>query len=378
MLQIRVGNPVWEAPQIAVRRRPPERQLLTALRSHLCYSPTCMSNLRVGLAGYGGWAREAYVPAIQRAGSADIVAAAAVSSATRDRIRIELGAEVRVYEGFAALLKDPDLDAVFIALPDSQHEAAISAAIESGQPFFYEPPVAESLDRIRPMLGRLLATPQITQADMELRFIPVVNRAAQLVAEGAIGKPRTASIRMRASWKPAPHAQISLMHSLVAWYVDALDRVLGRSAQRVLVQDGRGTPGRMQGYTLVQLDYGGIWGTFDASIVSVCSEPETQIEVCGEDGDLVEDLFRGELRVRTKAESQWRTELVPALQPHVGWPGMHECVADFLDAVASNGATGADPGALAQAHLVGLAGEASIDSGTWAQVEPVRNLPHGD
>ena len=172
MLQIRVGNPVWEAPQIAVRRRPPERQLLTALRSHLCYSPTCMSNLRVGLAGYGGWAREAYVPAIQRAGSADIVAAAAVSSATRDRIRIELGAEVRVYEGFAALLKDPDLDAVFIALPDSQHEAAISAAIESGQPFFYEPPVAESLDRIRPMLGRLLATPQITQADMGIEIYP--------------------------------------------------------------------------------------------------------------------------------------------------------------------------------------------------------------
>ena len=333
-----------------------------------------MSKLKVGLAGYGGWAREAYVPAIQRAGSADIVAAAAVSSATQERIGAELGSEVRVHDGFEALLKDADLDAVFIAVPDRQHEAAIFAAIESGKPFFYELPVAESLDRIRSVLGRLLATPQITQADMELRFIPVVNRAAQLVAEGAIGEPRTASIRMRASWKPAPHAQISLMHSLVAWYVDALDRVMGRPAKRVLVQDGRGAPGRMQGYTLVQLDYGGIWGTFDASISSVCSEPETQIEVCGEDGDLVEDLFTGELRLRTKAESEWRSELVPALQPHVGWPGMHECVADFLDAVANNGSTGADAAALAQAHLVGLAGEASIDSGTWARVERVKDL----
>ncbi len=333
-----------------------------------------MSKLRVGLAGYGGWTREAYVPAIQRAGSADIVAAAAVSSATREQIGTELGSEVRVYSGFEALLDDPDLDAVFVALPDNQHEAAILAAIESGKPFFYEPPVAESLDRIRPVLGRLLATPQITQADMELRFIPVVNRAAQLVAEGAIGEPRTASIRMRASWNPAPHSQISLMHSLVAWYVDALDRVVGRPAERVLVQDGRGTSGRMQGYTLVQLDYGGIWGTFDASISSVCSEPETQIEVSGEDGDLVEDLFTGELRVRTQTERRWRSELVPALQPHVGWPGMHECVADFLDAVANDGSTGADTTALAQAHLVGLAGEVSIDSGTWAQVERVEDL----
>ena len=114
-----------------------------------------MSKLRVGLAGYGGWTREAYVPAIQRAGSADIVAAAAVSLATRERVGAELGSEVRVYEGFEALLEDPDLDAVFIALPDSQHEAAILAAIESGLPFFYEPSVAESLDRIRPVLGRL-------------------------------------------------------------------------------------------------------------------------------------------------------------------------------------------------------------------------------
>ncbi len=333
-----------------------------------------MSRLRVGLAGYGGWTREAYVPAIQRAGFADIVAAAALSSATRERIGTELGSEVRLYTGFEALLEDPSLDAVFLALPDNQHEAAILAAIDSGKPFFYEPPVAESLDRIRPVLGRLLAAPQVTQADMELRFIPVVNRAAQLVAEGAIGEPRTASIRMRASWKPAPDSQISLMHSLVAWYVDALDRVVGRSAERVLVQDGRGTPGRMQGYTLAQLDYGGIWGTFDASITSACSEPETQIEVCGEDGDLVEDLFTGELKLRTKAESQWRSELVPALQPHVGWPGMHECVSDFLAAVANGGSTGAGTAALAQAHLVGLAGEASIDSGTWVQVERVEDL----
>ncbi len=337
-----------------------------------------MSKLRVGLAGYGGWTREAYVPAIQRAGSADIVAAAAISAITRERIGAELGAEVRVYSGFQVLLDDPDLDAVFIGLPDSQHESAILAAIESGKPFFYEPPVAASLDRIRPVLGRLLQTPQITQADMELRFIPVVNRAAQLVAEGTIGEPRTASIRMRASWRPDPESQISLMHSLVAWYVDALDRVLGRSADRVLVQDGRGTPGRMQGYTLVQFDYGGIWGTFDGSISSVCAEPETQIEICGEDGDLVADLFSGELRVRTKAASRWRSELVPALQPHVGWPGMHECVADFLGAVANDGSTGADVEALAQAHLVGLAGEASIDSGTWAQVERVEDLAQGD
>ena len=336
-----------------------------------------MARLRVGLAGYGNWTREAYVPAIRRFGQADIVAAAAASEATRQRIGGELRGEISVYDGFEALLAAPGLDALFLALPDSQHEAAIIAAIDSGLPFFYEPPVAETPDRIRPVLRRLLAASQITQADMELRFIPVVNRAAELLAQGAIGAPRTASIRMRASWNPSPDTHISLMHSLVAWYVDALDLVLGSHPERVLVQDGKGTPGRMQGYTLVQLDYAGIWGTFDASISSVCREPETHLEVCGDEGDLVADLFSAELRLRTNADPEWHSEHVPAFQPHVGWPGMHECVADFLSSVGSGASTGAAAGALAQAHLTGLAGESSIDSGSWARVESIEDLVRG-
>lgn len=331
-----------------------------------------MKTLRIALAGYGEWTREALIPSLERDGRAGIVAAAARTAATRERIRAELGSQVTLYSDFAELFGE-EVDAVILALPSSLHEEGLLAAVESGLPFFHEPPVANHRDRVRPLLRRLLAADQVTHADMELRFIPVVIRAARRVAEGAIGEPRTAMIRMRGSWSPDSEAGISLTHSLAPWYIDALDQVLGASPKRVLVQDGRGYPGRMQSHALTQLDYGGVWGSFDANISAVPGMATT-LEVTGTEGELQTDLFTAELRLRTRTRPEPEIERVPALEPYAGWPGMCECVAAFLDAVSGRTPERAGARAVARCHLVGMAGERSIDTGTWVEVENLEDL----
>ena len=225
--------------------------------------------LRIGLAGYGNWAREAYVPALRADGRGRVAAAAAPSQATRQRIREELGSQVRIYPHFEAMLEAGGLDGVLMALPEAVHEPALLAAIGSKIPFFYEPPVSHRRDRIPPVLEKLLGAPQVHQADLELRFLPVVAAAAERLAQGAIGEPQAARIRMNGTWSARPGADLSLPNLLAPWYVDALDAILGSNPRRVLVQDGRGTGGRMQAYALTQLDYGGVWGTFQANISSV-------------------------------------------------------------------------------------------------------------
>lgn len=331
-----------------------------------------LNSLRIGLAGYGEWTREALIPSLERDGRARIVAAAARTPATRERIRSELGPQVGLHGDFSDLFGE-DVDALIVALPSSLHEEGLLAAIESGLPFFHEPPVANHRDRVRSVLRRLLAAGQVTHADMELRFIPVVIRAAQRVAEGAIGEPRTAMIRMRGSWSPDPTAGISLLHSLAPWYVDALNQVLGASPKRVLVQEGRGYPGRMQSYAVTQLDYAGVWGSFDANISAVPGMATT-LEVTGTEGDLQTDLFTGEIRVRTLTRPEPEVETVPALEPYAGWPGMCECVAAFLDAVSGSAPERAGARDVARSHLVGMAGEDSIDTGTWAEVGRLEDL----
>ena len=96
---------------------------------------------------------------------------------------------------------------------------------------------------------------------------------------------------------------------------------------------------------------------------------ETTVEVNGDDGDLIVDVFCGEIRLRRRSQSDWVSETVSALQPHAGWPGMNESVSAFLDAVQSGRASSMNAQTVARLHQIGLAAETSKDSGTWAAVE---------
>ena len=327
-----------------------------------------MDRIRIGLVGYGGWARTAYVPSLQRDGRAQIVSAAAPSAATQQRIAYEFGSEVKVYDSTQALLVGPSLDAVMIAVPDPAHEEALTAAFESGVAVFYEPPLAATRKGIRPMIDRLLRASQITHADLEIGFMPVVRRVVQMVGEGLFGDLQSAHIRLQSNWGTNPESDLCTVDHLTPWYVDTLNRLINAQPSRVLVLDGHGHPGRNQPHTSAKFDYNGVWGTFQANIDSI-STLETEIEVHGDKGDLHIDIFAGEFKWRTRKSPEWTVESVPAIEPRAGWPGMHECVSAFLDAVISGKPSTTDARTLAQLHLVGLAAEASKDSGRWESID---------
>ncbi len=350
--------------------------------------------LRIGLIGYGNWTRMAYLPALHRDGRAQIVSAAAPSAATQQRIASELGPKISVFSNSAALLEGPPVDAVFVAVSDAAHEEALTAALDAGVPIFYEPPLSNRRQRIRPMVARLLDAPQVTHADLEIGFIPVFIEAVRRVRDGVIGQVHTASVRLQSSWGADPEADLSTLNHIAPWYVDTLNRILGATPSRVLIFEGEGLPGRAQRQCQGLYDYGGTWGTVQVNLDCVV-DLETTVEVNGEDGDLVVDLFSGELRQRTRSQSDWSVEMVAESEPRAGWPGMNECVTVFLDAVAGEplaegaseaggvnalrealgtGPLPADARSVAQLHLTGLAAEASKDSGGWAEIEDIDSL----
>lgn len=332
-----------------------------------------MSKRRIGLIGYGSWTRNAYIPALHTDGRAKVVSAAAPSKGTRARIRRELGPDIKVYGDIEQLLKGPKLDAVMIAVPDFMHEETLLAALESDVAIFYEPPITDTRERIRPVLHRLLAAPQITFADLELGLIPVVARASQLVQAQRIGKVQTARIRLQSGWGPVANYDLCNFNHLCTWYVDVLNRILGSSPKRVLLLDGSGTPGRRQNHSIGHLDYDGIWGTLQANISSV-GPLEIGVEINGDDGDLVIDILSGELQCRVRNASDWSIEQWPALSPHASWPGMHESVTAFFDGIISGKSEINNALKVAKLQLVGLAAEKSKDSGTWAEVEDLTPL----
>ena len=328
-----------------------------------------MSKIRLGLIGFGDWTRSAYIPALRLDGRATVTAVAAPSAETRDRALAELGPGIAVFPSASELLAAADLDAVTVAVPDRAHEPVLADALASGLPLLFEPPVASDRPGVERMLDALRAAPQLVHPDLELSYLPVVARLSEALDAGAIGQPQTAKVRLQAGWGHPPRHQLSVVHMLAGWYLDMLDRVLGRTARRVLVLNGNDAPGLMQTRAIAHLDYVDVLGAFQVNIGAV-GPLRIDLEVNGTDGDIVCDPLAGAWRLRTREFPHWRLERQPALEPPAGWPGVHECLRAFLNAV-EQGRNDTDlRDAIIRQHEVGLAADRSCETGAWEDIRP--------
>ena len=324
--------------------------------------------VNVGLIGYGTWTQEAYLPALHRDGRSKIISAAVRSRETKEKIRTDFGPDIQIYDRIEDLLSAPELDAVMIAVPDAMHEYTLLKALDSNAAVFYEPPVADRRERLIPVMKHLLTARNITFADLELRFIPAVTRSARLIEQGTLGALQTARIRLQSGWGPVPDYDLCNLNHMCPWYVDVLNHVLGSTPKRVMLFDGHGTPGRRQSHCIGHFDYDGILGIVQANITSV-GDLDIGLEINGDDGDLIVNLLEGNLRYRTRENPEWSVEYWPSILPHASWPGMHESVTAFLDAVEAGVATVNSAEHFAKLLLIGLAAEMSKENGKWEEIK---------
>jgi predicted dehydrogenase len=329
--------------------------------------------IKIGIIGYGSWVQNAYRPALKHDGRAEIIAISAKSDSTRKLIKETFGNTVEIFSDYRDLLKSEKIDAVMIAVPDALHAEMITAALHSGKPVFYEPPIAHTRELIPQVMKLLVSAQQITHADLELALIPVVTEAAQCIKKKTIGNVQSASIRLQSNWGPDPDQDINNINRLSVWYTHVLNVLLDATPKRVLIMDGYGTPGRLQSQSTGFYDYDGIWGELKVNIDSV-ETLTINIEITGSQGEILINLLTGELKLRTKKNPEYKIEYFPAIQPYADWPGMHESVTAFLDAVQSGSPSFANANVVANLHLIGMAAEESKETGTWAAVKKIGSL----
>ena len=152
--------------------------------------------INVGLIGFGKWARQAYVPLLGELPQVRVTAISARSQATRSLAKQTFGAETKTFADYHDLLDDSTVDAVLIALPNSFHATVLQAAATSGKHLFFEPPVAEDAETATYVLDALTASQCVVQADLELRYLPVMDDVLRLLQSGTIGEPLMAKIRL--------------------------------------------------------------------------------------------------------------------------------------------------------------------------------------
>ena len=141
-----------------------------------------MTITRVGLVGAGGVAqRHARVlnslPGVRVAGVTDVRPEAASALAEAH--------DTSVYPDLAALLDDGP-DAVYVCVPPFAHGPAERAVIAAGLPMFVEKPLAADLDTAVELAGLIAERGLRTSVGHHWRYLPVVDRARELLAGRAI------------------------------------------------------------------------------------------------------------------------------------------------------------------------------------------------
>src|SRR5882672_3909851 len=154
--------------------------------------------VRWGIIGCGDVTEVKSGPALQRATGSALVAVM-----RRDRAKAEDYARrhgvARAYDDAAALIADPEVDAVYVATPPSSHQDYALAAAQAGKPVYVEKPMARSHAECRSMIDGC------ARADVPLfvayyrRALPRFLKVKQLIDDGALGEVRLVNVSL---WQP--------------------------------------------------------------------------------------------------------------------------------------------------------------------------------
>lgn len=134
--------------------------------------------------GLGWWGRH-MVESIDGSDKITINRLAARSPAKHEAFAAETGIEL--LDRFEEALADPEVDAVILCTPHSQHEAQVLAAAAAGKQIFCEKPLSLTKASVERMLEATDKAGLILGVGHERRFEPTMEKIARLVASGAIG-----------------------------------------------------------------------------------------------------------------------------------------------------------------------------------------------
>lgn len=140
-----------------------------------------------GVLGCAGIADSAVIPGINAANNAKLYA---ISSRSKDKLEEfnEKHKPVKAYQSYEALLDDPNIDAVYIPLPNSLHCEWVFKAAEKKKHILCEKPLGITAKEVKDMQEICEKNGVLLMEAFAYRQSPLMLKLKSLVEEGAIGK----------------------------------------------------------------------------------------------------------------------------------------------------------------------------------------------
>jgi D-xylose 1-dehydrogenase (NADP+, D-xylono-1,5-lactone-forming) len=221
---------------------------------------------------------------------ADVIAVASRDAARAEAYARERGIE-RAYGSYEELLADPDVEAVYISLPNSLHVEWSIRALEAGKHVLCEKPLSRRAADVERAFDVAEESGRLLMEAFMYRHNPQTGRLKELAEGGAIGRLRL--VRAAFSFPLTDGENVRLNSSLdggglmdVGCYCVSGTRLLGGEPEQVYGEQVLSQSGVDELFTGTMRFPGDVLGQFDAGLVL----PERdELEAIGEEGSLFLD-----------------------------------------------------------------------------------------
>ena len=150
--------------------------------------------LRWGLVGLGQLANEWIGPAIRASNSGRLVACADTLIERAKSFGSAYGVE-RIYGSYQALMKDTDVDAVYVATPNAFHCPVTRAAAHAGKHVLCQKPMALTVAEAEEMIASCHEAGVTLRIGLQLRFQKILQTVADQVRKGRVGSVREVTVQ---------------------------------------------------------------------------------------------------------------------------------------------------------------------------------------
>lgn len=263
------------------------------------------------------------IPGAHASPKVDLVAVASREQSRADAYAKEWEIE-RAYGTYEALLADPEIEAVYISLPNTMHCEWSIHTLEAGKHVLCEKPLSRHPDEVAAAFATAERSDRLLSEAFMYRHNPQTKRLRKLVADGAIGELRL--IRSAFSYGLYDESNIRLRTDLeggalmdVGCYNVSGSRLLGGEPERVFGEAWFGPSGTDWVFAGSLRFPGNVLATFDCGTALADRD---ELEAIGSEGSLflddpwhctqpVIELRRddGVERIEPEVEDSYRLEL---------------------------------------------------------------------
>lgn len=251
-----------------------------------------MQNVNIGLMGCGRIATLVYLDLLRKLPGVNLTAIAEPDASQGERAR-RAAPQAVLYTDYKDLLRNPDINAVIICLPNHMHAEAAVSAFEAGKHVYLEKPVAVSRAEADEVMRAWKGSGLVGMTGFNLRFNPIYRVLKEDIESGAIGDTVflrtvfTSSGRELPEWKKRRSTGGGALLDLASHHVDLVGYLLGDEIVRIFAR----TSSHVTEYDNAMLEYETSGGIHIQSYFSINSVDEDKIKVYGTRGKLSADRY---------------------------------------------------------------------------------------